>query len=86
MSVKITVQKKMVNVDAEELAFSYIKNLYTTGNGCGLQLSERLEHKCGELLDILTVIADKICELQEVIELQDIGRTKNERKNNRKIA
>lgn len=69
MSVKITAQKKMVNVDAEELAFSDIKTLYTTGNGCGLQLSERLEHKRGELLDILTVIAEKIYELQEAIEL-----------------
>lgn len=70
MLVKVTAQKGMVNIDSDELAYSDICGMYGDNNGCGLQISERLEHKRGELLDILAQIADKVYELQGAIESQ----------------
>jgi hypothetical protein len=44
--------------------------MYTSGNGNGLQLSERFEHKRGEIIDICSEIADKIYELQDILSAQ----------------
>ncbi|MFA7287402.1 MAG: hypothetical protein WC055_00835 [Melioribacteraceae bacterium] len=67
--MKITTQKDMVNIDNFEICYGNIRNMYTTGNGNGngLQLSERLEHKRGEIIDICAEIANKIYELQDIM-------------------
>lgn len=66
-AIKLTAQTGMVNIDASEIAYSDIRNMYKTGDGCGLQLSKRLEHKRGEIFDICEKIADHIYELQDVV-------------------
>lgn len=66
--MKITTQKGMLNIDGPEIAYGNIKNMYTTGNGNGLQLSEHLEHKRGEIIDICSEIADKVYKLQDIVE------------------
>lgn len=65
--MRIITQKGMVNIDGHEITYGNIKNMYTTDNGNGLQLSERLEHKRGEIIDICAEIADKIYELQDIM-------------------
>lgn len=61
--MKITTQNGMLNIDGHEIFYGNIRGMYATGNGNGLQLSERLEHKRGEIIDICAGIADKIYEL-----------------------
>ena len=68
--MKITTQKGMVNIDCDDLAYSNIAKMYKTGVGHGLQLSERLEHKRGELTDICADITDRIYELQDILNAQ----------------
>ncbi len=65
--MKIAIQNGMVNIDGDEIAYGDIKDMYTNGNGAGLQLSERLEHKRGEIIDLCSVIADKIYDLQDIL-------------------
>lgn len=65
--MQITTQEKMVNIDNDDIAYGNIRNMYTSGNGNGLQLSERFEHKRGEIIDICSEIADKIYELQDIL-------------------
>lgn len=65
--MKITTQKGMLNIDGSEIAYGNIRNMYMTGNGNGLQLSERLEHKLGEIIGICSEIADKVYELQDIM-------------------
>lgn len=64
---EITTQKGMLNIDGPEISYGNIRDMYTTGNGNGLQLSERLEHKRGEIIDICAKIADKIYKLQDIM-------------------
>lgn len=65
--MKITTQKGMLNINGPEIAYGNIRDMYITGNGNGLQLSERLEHKRGEIIDICAEIADKVYKLQDVM-------------------
>lgn len=65
--MRIVLQKGMVNIDGYEIAYGDIRNMYQTGNGIGLQLSERLEHKRGEIIDICSSIAEKLYELQDIV-------------------
>lgn len=73
LAMKITAADGMVNLDCkDEIAYSNIANMYTTGDGCGVQLSERLEPKRDQILSFCNVIADKIYELQDIIKTQPI--------------
>lgn len=65
--MKITTQKDMVNIDNHDIYYGNIRDMYLTGNGNGLQLSEHLEHKRGEIIDICAEIANKIYGLQDII-------------------
>ena len=65
--MRITTQAGMVNIDNEDIAYGNIRNIYTTGDGVGLQLSERLEHKRGEIIDMCDEIADRIYALQDIL-------------------
>jgi hypothetical protein len=65
--MRIITQKGMVNIDSDEIAYSNIRDMYTAGDGHGLQLSERLEHKRGELIDICSEISDRIYILQDIL-------------------
>jgi len=66
--LKILVQKGMVSIDNDEIAYGNIEEMYQSGDGIGLQLSERLEHKRGEIISLCGEISDKIYELYSVIE------------------
>lgn len=66
--MRISLQKGMVNIDGEEIAYGDIRNMYESGNGNGLQLSERLEHKRGEVIDLCSSIAEKLYELQDIVD------------------
>jgi hypothetical protein len=55
----------MVDISSDEIAYGNIEGMYWDGNGHGLQLSERLEHKRGEIIDLCSDIADKIYELSK---------------------
>ena len=66
--MRITTQKGMVNIDNNEIAYSNIRKMYTTGAGQGLQLSEELEPKRGEIISICAEIADRIYNLQDILE------------------
>jgi len=57
----------MVNIDNDDIAYANIRDMYLSGDGHGLQLSERLEHKRGEIIDICGEIASKVYELQDII-------------------
>lgn len=65
--MKITIQKDMVNIDSPEISYGNIRDMYITGNGNGLQLTERLEHKHREIINICAEIASKIYKLQDII-------------------
>lgn len=65
--MRITTQSGMVNIDNDDIAYSNIRNMYTTGDGVGLQLSELLEHKRGEIIDMCAEIAGSIYELQDIL-------------------
>lgn len=65
--MRIIVQEGMININNDDIAYSNIRNMYVTGNGNGLQISKRLEHKRGEIIDICSEIADKIYELQDIL-------------------
>jgi hypothetical protein len=65
--MKATIQSGMVNVDSKEFAYANIRNIYKDGAGSGLQLNENLEHKRGELLDILNDISDKFYALEDAL-------------------
>lgn len=56
--MKITVYKGMVNIDSKNIAYANIRNMYKSGNGHGLQLSETLESKRAEILELCQAIAD----------------------------
>lgn len=64
--MRLTINKGMVDIDGDEIAYGNIKGMYQTGSGHGLQLSERLEHKRGEIIDLCSDIADRIYELQAI--------------------
>lgn len=66
--MRITIHKGMINIDGDEIAYGNIEDMYTTGDGVGLQLSERLEHKRGEIIDLCGYITDKLYELQHIID------------------
>ena len=65
--MKITAQRGMVNIDTDEISFGNIKDMYKTGDGYGLQLSERLEPKRKLITEICNEIAKKIYELQDIL-------------------
>lgn len=67
--MRITTQCGMANIIHAEIAYGNIRGMYTTGNGNGLQLSIRLEHKRGEIIDLCAEIADKIYELQDMTKI-----------------
>lgn len=56
--MKITVHDGMVTIDSSGIAYGNIRNMYKTGNGHGLQLSEALELRREEILEICQKIAD----------------------------
>jgi len=64
--IRLTAQKRMLNIDSGEIAYSSFRGLYEAGNGHGLQLSERLEHKRGEIIDYCDRIATDIYKLQDI--------------------
>jgi hypothetical protein len=66
--MRITLHKGMVSIDGEDIDYGNIRNMYESGNGIGLQLSERLEHKRGEVIDLCSSIAEKLYELQDMVE------------------
>ena len=68
--MRITTQKGMINIDSSEICYGNIRGMYNTGNGNGLQLSQNLEHKRGEIIDICSQIAEKIYELQDILDIQ----------------
>lgn len=65
--MRITTQCGMVNIDNDDIFYGNIRNMYTSGHGNGLQLSEKFEHKRGEIIDICGKIADRIYELQDIL-------------------
>ena len=65
--MKITAQHGMVSIDSDEIVFSSIKDMYKTGHGYGLQLSERLEPKRKLITEICNEIAEQIYELQDIL-------------------
>lgn len=65
--MRITMQEGMININNDDIAYCNIRNMYVTGNGNGLQISERLEYKRGEIINMCAEIADKIYELQDII-------------------
>ena len=65
--MRITIQSGMVNIDSPDISYGNIRNMYTTGNGNGLQITERIEHKRGEITDICAEIADLIYDLQDIV-------------------
>ena len=67
METTVHFSKGMLTIDGDEIAYGNIKGMYKTGNGHGLQLSERLQHKEGEILDICSVISDKFYELEQIL-------------------
>lgn len=66
--MRVTIQKGMINIDGDEIAYGNIAKMYQQGNGHGLQLSERLEHKRGEIIDLCADIAGKVYELQSIVD------------------
>lgn len=58
IKLKITVYEGMVNIDSENIAYGNIRSMYKSGNGHGLQLSETLESKRAEILELCQAIAD----------------------------
>jgi len=66
--MRMMIKNGMVNIDGDEVAYGSIKGMYIHGDGVGVQLSARLEHKRGEIIDLCSVIADKIYDLQDILE------------------
>lgn len=64
--ILITAQSGMVNIDSHLMAYANLRDMYETGDGNGLQLSAKLEHKRKEIINICGEIADKIYELQDI--------------------
>lgn len=65
--MRIQVFDGMVSIDDESMSYSNINNMYKTGSGHGLQLSNEQEHKRGEVLYICGSISEKIYELQDIL-------------------
>ena len=68
--MRITTQKGMINIDSPDIFYGNIRDMYSTGIGNGLQLSENLEHKRGEIINLCSQIAEKIYELQDILDIQ----------------
>ena len=66
--MRIILQKGMINIDGDEIAYAGIRNMYESGNGTGIQLSERLEHKRGEIIDLCCSISERLYELQDIVD------------------
>ena len=65
--MKVEAIDGMVIITGDNFSYSNIRGMYKNGPGHGLQLSADFEHKRGELLDVLSGIAEKIYEAQDVI-------------------
>jgi hypothetical protein len=65
--MKITVHQDMVNIDSDNIAYANIKDMYTTGNGSGLQINEEHEIYCLEIQNTCDRIAQEIYNLQEIL-------------------
>lgn len=67
MTIRVTHENGMTNIDCSSISYGNIKHMYTTGDGHGLQLNQNQEHKRGEILDICAKISDALQELEEVL-------------------
>jgi len=65
--MKITVQNGIVKIETGSIAYANVQDMYQFGSGQGLQISENLEHKRGEIISLCGDIADKIYELKRII-------------------
>lgn len=63
----IAVNKGMVNIDGDNIAYGNIAGMYQQGNGHGLQLNEHLEPKREEILKHCSGIAEHVYELQKLL-------------------
>lgn len=63
---RVVYDDGMVNIDTPELAYANIKNMYTTGNGWGLQHDFKLDEiRYAELRDACHAVAQAVYALEE---------------------
>lgn len=65
--MRVVVMKGMVNIDNNDIAYANVRRMYRTGNGAGLQLSEKLEPKREEILRVMDELSEKIYELEDIL-------------------
>ena len=65
--IKVIIMDGMVNIESNDVNYSNIRNMYKTGNGEGVQITEKLENKEDEIIDICSSISEKIYKLQDII-------------------
>jgi len=69
--MKISAFDGMVNIDGDNIAYSNIREMYNSGNGCGIQLSKEIEGKREIILTICDEIADRIYKLQDILDAKN---------------
>ena len=64
--MKVNIINGMVDIDGHGISYSNIRDMYVTGNGCGLQVSEELEPEREKIAGICNTIADQFYKLNDI--------------------
>ena len=65
--MRVVIQDNMVDIDGNKIIYADIRNMYENGNGCGLQLTEDVEYKRNEILDLCGEIAERLYKLHDIV-------------------
>ena len=66
--MKIVVTRNMVSIDDDGIVYSNIRDMYRSGNGEGLQIIQRLEHRREQINRACAEISNKLYELQDMMD------------------
>ena len=65
--ITITINRGMIDIDDDGIAYANIQNMYENGHGVGLQLNKELEPLREEILTKCNLISSTIYKLQDKI-------------------